>query len=262
MLRLAHITDVSKREGVSKIFPSPEALVADSNAIQDLHDICVQRDFPKPEFIETGRSGPAHCPVFSIRCQISSLKTEGTSQSKKAAKQLSASRMLQELQKIHARNVPDTEKKLVPTNQSQASNVHQEIKQKVQSYLDYKRLDDSLKKPLGVKIMDRHKFFENLDDDVKLPIIDLLKSTQKTDTQKFNALKTLFEFPSNEEVLAVPNTNDFRYYELSIEFDKFSCMWIDHPELLHKNVVEYFKVMFGICRKPGDPQFQRKLTII
>jgi hypothetical protein len=187
------------------------------------------------------------------------MRTEGTSQSKKQARQIAASKMLTELQKIHSRNLPMSEKKLVPTNQSQSQHVKQEIKAKVQSYLDYKRLDESMKKPLGVKIMDRHKFFENLDDDVKGPIIDLLKSTDKSDTQKYQELQALFEFPSTEDDLAVPNKCHFKFYELSIEFDKFTCMWIDHPELLPKNVVEYFKVMFGISRKPGDPQFQRKL---
>lgn len=198
----------------------------------------------KAEFTDVDSTGPSHAPLFTIKCEISSLKTVGQHSTKKRAKQIAAASMIELLNKMH----PDSDKKLVVIGKK----VESDTKTKIKSYIEYKRQDESQKKELGVKMKDRHKFFAKLEEDVRNPIEEILRDDTTTDTYKYSKLKAIFqeqmEYETVEDHFENSHQAKLKFHELLIDYDQFTCLWIDMDESLHHNVIQYYKVMFGIIK--------------
>ncbi|KAL3285255.1 hypothetical protein HHI36_019365 [Cryptolaemus montrouzieri] len=63
------------------------------NCIGNLQEICCENKLPPPQFIEISDIGPPHCRQFTYECQLSSIKTQATANTKKQAKQIAAKLM-------------------------------------------------------------------------------------------------------------------------------------------------------------------------
>lgn len=72
----------------------------EGNAIGDLHDICVQRNTPLPQFNLVNATGPSHNPDFTYECRVASVIRLAKHSTKKGAKQLAAYKMLQVFQEV------------------------------------------------------------------------------------------------------------------------------------------------------------------
>ncbi|KAK9876706.1 hypothetical protein WA026_014946 [Henosepilachna vigintioctopunctata] len=70
------------------------------NSIGTLKDICCEYKLPYPVFIEVSDVGPPHCRQFTFECQLSSIKTQATANTKKQARQLTAKLMLERINNI------------------------------------------------------------------------------------------------------------------------------------------------------------------
>ncbi|CAH0556721.1 unnamed protein product [Brassicogethes aeneus] len=84
------------------VSPAPESpLVKFNNSyIAALSDLCFENKIANPVYKEISGTGPAHSREFTYECQISSIKTEAISTTKKAAKQLAAQKMLERIKNI------------------------------------------------------------------------------------------------------------------------------------------------------------------
>lgn len=70
------------------------------NAVGDLLDLCVVRDYPIAQFTTIQASGPSHAPEFTYECRISTIVKTATSSTKKGAKQLAAAKMLETILEV------------------------------------------------------------------------------------------------------------------------------------------------------------------
>ncbi|XP_055525519.1 double-stranded RNA-binding protein Staufen homolog isoform X2 [Wyeomyia smithii] len=76
-----------------------------SDKVTEVRDICVQRNFPLPEFECVRSSGPSHAPEFEYECRIGKIVRQGVHKTKKGAKQAACYEMIKTLQADYP--VPD-----------------------------------------------------------------------------------------------------------------------------------------------------------
>lgn len=69
----------------------------DKNAIGDLLNFCVVKNFSKPDFQCISSVGPSHAPSFTIQCQLNSIIREATAGNKQQAKQMAARKVYDEI---------------------------------------------------------------------------------------------------------------------------------------------------------------------
>lgn len=74
--------------------------VGEGNSVGDLHDICVARNIPLPQFNLVNATGPSHNPDFTFECRVASVIRLAKHSTKKGAKQLAAYKMLQVFQEV------------------------------------------------------------------------------------------------------------------------------------------------------------------
>lgn len=79
---------------------TPKTGVQTQDSIIKLLDMCVDRNWPLPDFSEVSASGPSHCPEFTIRCTLASMVREAKASTKKLAKGKAATLMLQVIQEV------------------------------------------------------------------------------------------------------------------------------------------------------------------
>lgn len=245
----------------------------DINCITELMDFCVLKDFHKPEFNLVVSCGPSHAPTFTIECKLNSIARKGTAGSKSQAKQLAAKEVLDILKSVFIESLclvkfhnffpfqsyPDIEKKVAVI--SGAAQVKEQIRQKVISYRELKKMDKVDK--MGKVIKDRHRFFRTQEQEFVETFCNILKSSELTDSEKYqkvlDELETMWEY----KVEKLEGSEMWKF-ELLIEFDKFTCLLIaDTEEALKTEILQYFNEMMNINRQPVDtPQFILKDVIV
>lgn len=95
MLRkLEHLNLSEERE------PREAPPAGEGNSVGDLHDICVARNIPLPQFNLVNATGPSHNPDFTFECRVASVIRLAKHSTKKGAKQLAAYKMLQVFQEV------------------------------------------------------------------------------------------------------------------------------------------------------------------
>lgn len=72
----------------------------EGNSVGDLLDICVQRNMPLPQFNLVNATGPSHSPNFTYECRVAHVIRLASHSTKKGAKQLVASKLLQIVQEV------------------------------------------------------------------------------------------------------------------------------------------------------------------
>lgn len=123
------------------------------------------------------------------------------------------------------------------------------IRQKVTSYHEAKKRN--LIDKMGTSIKNRHKFFRTQDQEFTNSVTAVLKS-DLTDLQRYEKLiEVLKTMEWNPEIKKLPDT-DLSEFELSIEYDKFTCFLVGNENELKRDVIHYFNEMMLVNADPYD----------
>lgn len=176
--------------------------------------------------------GEPHRPVFTVLCQLSSIKRTGVFSTKKGAKQIAARLVLEIIQRFNQNQ-----------DQMQIATIESEPPEKL--FLTYRELRKSEIKPIKVSIRNRHNFFLRLPkedrDEIQKILIDQ-SGIYGTNKDKVNlacaAMKVKY---------SVQNIPDPRGYEIfSFYCSNHDCVIIDKEPDLYDRVIDHFKIMLNI----------------
>lgn len=149
--KLPEFADVLSGFSVSQLNIPRSSLGDDgADAVGTLLDICVQNQYPIASFVVQQAYGTAHAPEFRVECRVASIVRVGTYSTKKRAKQIAAQAMLDVLL-----SMPQQQ------HQQQIATLDEEMPERHMK--TYRELRKSETKYSGVKLSDRHKFFQRLE---------------------------------------------------------------------------------------------------
>lgn len=208
------------------------------DAIGQLLDICVQKDWPHASFELRKACGTAHAPFFEYECRIASLVRVGGSSTKKGAKQIAAQEMLNVILRMYA----DDNCKQIATLTDVPPSKH------IQTYREFKKSD--IKTHLGIPLRHRHKFFQNLDAEDKAKIAEVLQEIHETPKERVYLLFKALSWEYKVSLVPEHPLGRVMFFELlGINFD----MAISGIEsILYKEVLEYISSMSGITYLPSQ----------
>ncbi|XP_065089347.1 uncharacterized protein r2d2 [Ochlerotatus camptorhynchus] len=215
--------------------------VLSSDKVTEVRDICVQRNFEMPQFECVRNSGPSHAPEFEYECRIGKIVRRGVHKTKKGAKQAACNEMIKTLQ---AMPVEDSEMQVQSLDKA-AELAEDEDEHTIRTYREL--INSDIKKKLGVKIADRHRFFEELDqskiDGARRIAMDELMNAEEKCTLIPKALGLKFDLKlANSSLQTKQGRKLFSFELLSNEFD---CFIIGPNDQFFESVYDYFKNMLN-----------------
>lgn len=202
-----------------------------------LRDICVQRNFPLPEFELVRSFGPSHAPSFEYEVRIRDIVRRGTHSTKKGAKQIACQEMIKTLQ---AMPVDETLLQIVSIDEA----IEEEEKSEdhiIKTYYEYSQSDN--KKKLGVSIADRWRFFLDLPKERIAEAHRIMANDEETVREKCHAIPTAlglkFKITPNNPVLTTHSGKPVHTFELmNSEYDCF--IFKENEDAFYKEVYQYF----------------------
>ena len=204
----------------------------DGDAVGTLLDICVQRELPLPKFEIQQAYGEPHRPVFTVKCQLSSIIRTGTYSTKKGAKQIAARAVLDIVQSF-----PQNEE------QQQLATVQSEPPEKL--FITYRELKNSGIKPKSVRLRDRHQFFlrlpENDRNEAKKYLLDesgIYGTSKDIVDLVCGALKLKYN------IYNVPD--DVKGRKIFALKSNHDCVLSGKEPDLYDQVIEHFKTMMNL----------------
>lgn len=202
------------------------------DAIGQLLDICVQKDWPHATFELRKACGTAHNPFFEYECRIASLVRVGGSSTKKGAKQFAAQEMLNVILRMYA----DDNCKQIATLTDVPPSKH------VQTYREYKKSD--IKTHLGIPLRHRHKFFQNLDEEDKAKIAEIFQEIHESSKERVNLMCRGLKWEYRVTQVPEHPLGKVMFFELlGVNFD-MAIAGLE-PEL-YDEILEYVSSMSGI----------------
>ncbi|XP_061932018.1 interferon-inducible double-stranded RNA-dependent protein kinase activator A homolog [Apis cerana] len=143
------------------------------NAVGALQDLCVENNLQDPKYQQISDVGPPHAKIFTIECEVATLKEIGIAKTKKQAKQEAAKKMLDKLSDL----VPD----LNNISDKKKQNIDQEMENSNKiakaQYTKLSKLPAAKKVNLGVKLSEYHiQFKSQYDDETRKEIIERILS--------------------------------------------------------------------------------------
>lgn len=178
--------------------------------------------------------GDPHRPVFTYKCQLSSISRTGTYSTKKGAKQIAARAVLEIVQ-----NFPQNEEQ-----QQLATIAHSEPPEKL--FITYRELKKSGIKPKTIRLRDRHQFFLRLPQDDRIEAIKyLLDESGIYGTRKdivdlvCDALKLKYD------IYNVPNDTKGRKI-FALSSTNHDCVLTGSEPQLYDEIIEHFKTMLNL----------------
>lgn len=215
--------------------------VISSDKVTEVRDLCVQRNFEMPQFVCVRNSGPSHAPEFEFECRIGEIVRRGVHKTKKGAKQAACHEMIKTLQ---AMPVEDSEMQVQSLDKA-AEMLEDEDERTIRTYREL--INSDIKKKLGVKIADRHRFLEELDqtkiDAARKIAKDEYLNVEDKSTLIPLALGLKFELKQENSNLQTKQGRTLYSFELqSTEFDCFIYGLRDH---FFESVYDYFKNMLN-----------------
>lgn len=215
--------------------------VLSSDKVTEVRDICVQRNFPEPEFECVRSSGPSHAPEFEYECRIGKIVRRGVHKTKKGAKQAACNEMTKTLQ---AMTVDENEMQVISLDQA-AEMEMDEDDHIIRTYREYKNSD--IKKKLGVKISDRHRYFEELEqlkiEAARRITADEMMSPQDKCTHIPKSLGLKFDMKLEDSTLQTETGQ--KLYSFELLNSEYDCFIIGQHEAFFHNVYRYFKNMLN-----------------
>lgn len=215
--------------------------VLSSDKVTEVRDICVQRNFEMPEFECVRSSGPSHAPEFEYECRIGTIVRRGVHKTKKGAKQAACNEMIKTLQ---AMPVEDSEMQVQSLDQAAEMDLNED-EHIIRTYREL--INSDIKKKLGVKIADRHRFFEELDqtkiDAARRIAMDEMQSVDEKCILIPRALGLKFEMKrDNSDLLTTEGRKLYTFELLNSEYD---CFIFGQGDGFYASVYQYFKNMLN-----------------
>lgn len=178
--------------------------------------------------------GDPHRPVFTVKCQLSSICRTGTFSTKKGAKQIAARAVLDIVQKF-SQNEEQQQIATVPQS---------EPPEKL--FITYRELKNSGIKPKTIRLRDRHQFFYRLPEEHRIEAKKyLLDESGIYGTSKdvvglvCDALKLKYD------IYNVPN--DVRGRKIfALTCTNHDCVITGSEPGLYNDIVEHFKTMLNL----------------
>lgn len=206
--------------------------------VTDLLNLCVLKNYHKPQFNCIDSYGPSHDPSFVYECRLDSIVRTATANNKNQSKQMAA----KEVFEILRASFPDMEKKVAVINEKNL--VKEESRRKITTYLKMKELDKL--DTLGSTVADRSNYFlrhPNSD------FIEALKAIlEKKDIDDGTKYKELIK---ELETMWKCNIENFfetglKEFECQIDFEQFTVNLVAPEGQLPKKVITYFSEMLNI----------------
>ncbi|ETN67610.1 R2D2 [Anopheles darlingi] len=230
--------DEDEREGVVSSGGTAEDAPLDVgiDKVSQVRDICVQRNFPLPEFELVRSYGPSHAPVFEFECRIRDIVRRGSHSTKKGAKQIACQEMIKTLQ---AMPVEETSLQLVTIDTAIAQDEN-DMEKVVQTYREYSQSDN--KKRLGVSIAERYKFFQELPESRIAEALTVMANENETVREKCYRIPQALglKYTMKEHDTNVTTTHGGYMGTFELNNSEYDCFIIGYGDELFYNVYRYF----------------------
>lgn len=215
--------------------------VLSSDKVTEVRDICVQRNFEMPEFECVRSSGPSHAPEFEYECRIGAIVRRGVHKTKKGAKQAACNEMIKTLQ---AMPVEDSEMQVQSLDQAAEMDLNED-EHIIRTYREL--INSDIKKKLGVKIADRHRFFEELDEMKinaarRIAMDDMISVDEKCSLIP-RALGVKFEMKRDNSKLTTLEGRKLFTFEL--QSSEYDCFIFGEADQFYASVYDYLKNMLN-----------------
>lgn len=211
-----------------------------SDKVTEVRDICVQRNFPLPEFECVRSSGPSHAPEFEYECRIGKIVRRAIHKTKKGAKQAACYEMIKTLQ---AMPVDENEMQIQSLEQAAESNSN-DNERIIRTYREYIKSD--IKKEPG-KISDRHKYFEKMEqskiDEVRKLAMDKNLTCREMCTLIPNALNLKYEMKLENS--NIENDDCQKLFSFELINSEYDCYIFGQGNHFFEAVYSYFKTMLN-----------------
>uniref|UniRef100_A0A182NUI5 DRBM domain-containing protein n=1 Tax=Anopheles dirus TaxID=7168 RepID=A0A182NUI5_9DIPT len=212
-----------------------------TDRVNQVRDICIQRNFPLPEFELVRSYGPSHAPVFEFECRIREIVRKGTHSTKKGAKQIACQEMIKTLQSMP---VETAGLQIVPLEDA-IEEVEQTEENVIKTYREYTQSDN--KKKLGVTIADRHSFFLELPQERIDEARQLLTNPDETVREKSLRLPQVLGLKAKFSIAntSMPTTIGTSMNTFELLNPDYDCFIYGSGDVFFKNVFDYFAVMLN-----------------
>ncbi|XP_053682208.1 uncharacterized protein LOC128732828 [Sabethes cyaneus] len=211
-----------------------------SDKVTEVRDICVQRNFPLPEFECVRSSGPSHAPEFEYECRIGKIIRHGIHKTKKGAKQAACSEMIKTLQ---AMPMDDNEMQIQSLNQAAEKSVN-ENERIFRTYREYIKSD--IKKKPG-KISDRHRWFEEMEQSKIKAVKNIMMDDHMTQSDMCTLIpKALgLKYEMKLENSNIQSELSQKVYSFELINSEYDCYIFGQGEQFFAAVYNYFKTMLN-----------------
>lgn len=177
--------------------------------------------------------GEPHRPMFTVSCQLSSIKRTGTFSTKKIAKQIAARAVIDVIQSFPQN---EEQQQLAPVVQSEPPE---------KLFMTYRELKKSGIKPRTVRLRDRHQFFLRLPEEDRIEAGKILLDESgiygtvmdKVDLA-CDALKLKYEIKD------VPK--DLRGNKIFVLLSNHDCVITGKTPDLYNHIIDHFKTMLNL----------------
>lgn len=209
------------------------------DGVSTLTNMCITQNWPVPQFSMIDHSGPAHMPVFILKCSVGSYSAEGKSSTKKGAKNRAALLVLDIISNAIKDNPDDAIiEKCIPKP-------IEEIKEK------YLRLTKRTQKNCANQnptLSNRHRFFQSLDGTKIKTALGILCDAHHMNDQNISACEKvklvlqLFNMTFELTNFGLPS-KQFKLFELRGDYD---CVFVGDESRIWHDIVGYLKHMLDI----------------
>lgn len=180
--------------------------------------------------------GESHRPVFTVECQLSSIKRTGTASQKSVAKQL-AFRAVIDIVQSSTQN--EEQQQLAATAQQSDS------ESETSKFLSYREMIKLGITPTVRHLCDRHKFFLRLPEQDRLEAGKILSDANGTNKQKIELACDALKLKYN--ISNAPNDTHGDHKVFVLLNRQHDCVKIGKTETdLYDNVIKHFKIMLNL----------------
>lgn len=228
---LAILKDTERFKHKLGAVPSLPRQTSEGDAVGNLLDICIQRNWPIARFEVLQAYGEPHKPIFTVICQVASIKRTGTASTKKTAKQIAAREMLAILQHVQQ-----------PESQQQVATLDLEPPKKImRTYREWKNSDV---KHTTVRLGERHNHWMRFPKEDRDAVYDILHSNDVanyTDLELVDFVCKKLDLTYDVKTVA---KHPLQHSVFTLHGD-YDTVLIGKPDKLYERVVDYFKTMMN-----------------
>uniref|UniRef100_A0A182IT66 DRBM domain-containing protein n=1 Tax=Anopheles atroparvus TaxID=41427 RepID=A0A182IT66_ANOAO len=229
-----------------------------TDRVNQLRDICIQRNFPLPEFELVRSYGPSHAPVFEYEVRIRDIVRRGSHSTKKGAKQIACQEMIKTLQELpvdecflQVQSLDDALQEEEMTND-----------QLIRTYREYTQSDN--KKKLGVQLADRHKYFLELPKERISEAYRIMLDQHETTREKCSLIPTALglKFKITPNNILLPTKRGYNMSTFDLLNPDYDCFIFGQGEEFYSEVYQYFCRMLNFQQLGKHTSYGRRMLSV